>query len=355
MIGVLFGDFSGRITEANDYVLSLLRYTRTDLESGAIRWTDLTPAEWKAADANALEELRASRVCRPYEKQYIRKGGARVPILIGAAVLEGSEEETISFVLDMAERERLLLEERQARGDAEKALRAREEFIALAAHELRTPLTPLKLQLRMLATQLAEGAGMATATRPVKQLVGLFESADRQVDRLSRLVEDLLDASALKTWRLEPSTVDLAELAREVVERYRSAWTAAGSTVEVHAEAPVIGLFDRRRIEQVVVNLLTNAIKYGRGRPIAVTVREDSGHAMLSVRDLGIGIATEDQQRIFERFERAVGVEHFGGFGLGLHISREIVRAHGGDIRVESRLDEDACFTVDLPCRRGRS
>jgi signal transduction histidine kinase len=255
------------------------------------------------------------------------------------------------FVIDMTERERLLVQERQARADAERALRAREEFLAVAAHELRTPLTPLKLQLHMLHALLAGDFGAAPAAGPAKRFVELFASADRQVNRLARLVEDLLDVSKLGTGKpaLELDSFDLAELARQVVERYRPDWTKAGSEVLVNAKQPVVGRWDRRQIEQAMENLLKNAIKYGAGRPIEVTVCEASGFAKLSVRDYGIGIATEDHERIFERFERAVPVAHFGGLGLGLHISKELVRAHGGNIRVESHLGEGACFTIELP------
>ena len=109
------------------------------------------------------------------------------------------------------------------------------------------------------------------------------------------------------------------------------------------------GRFDRQRLEQVVVNLLANAVKYGAGRPIDVVVAEEEDRAKLAVRDRGIGISEEDQARIFERFARAVSVKHFGGFGLGLYICREIVRAHGGTIRVESRLGQGATFIIELP------
>lgn len=350
MIGILYGDLSGKISDANDYVLDTLRCTRADLEAGELRWPDLTSTEDAGAHAQAVAELRATRVCQPFEREYVRKDGTRVPILIGSSLLEGSSDELATFVLDDTERQRLLREERQARADAEEAVRAREDFMAIAAHELRTPLTPLKLQLQMLQRLLAaESDPSARGAR--KDLLRLFESADRQVDRLTRLVNDLLDLSRLGRGRisLDREDVDLSELAREVAERYRADWTRAGSTVVVKAARPVRGSFDRQRVEQVVVNLLANAVKYGAGRPVDVVVAEQEGRATLTVRDRGIGISEEDQARIFERFARAVSVKHFGGFGLGLYICREIVRAHAGAIRVESRLGEGATFVIELP------
>jgi signal transduction histidine kinase len=205
--------------------------------------------------------------------------------------------------------------------------------------------------LHILHDFLARGLDAGRTGSPPKRLVELLETADGQVDRLARLVEDLLDVSRLTTGQptldLEPA--DLVELARTVVERYETDGRKAGSSVEVRAPGPVIGRWDRNRIEQVLANLLTNAVKYGSGRPVEVTIWQSSDHAKLSIRDHGIGIAAADQERIFERFGRAVPVQHFGGFGLGLHISRELVQAHGGTIRVESRLGEGACFTLTLP------
>lgn len=351
MIGILYGDLSGKINDANDYVLDTLRCTRADLEAGELRWPGLALAEDEGAHARAAAELRAQGVCEPFEMELACKDGARVPVLVGSSLLEGSSDELATFVLDDTERQRLLREERRARADAEEAVRAREDFMAIAAHELRTPLTPLKLQLQMLQRLLAAAESEHALPGARRDLLRLFESADRQVDRLTRLVNDLLDLSRLGRGRitLDRELVELSELAREVVERYRADWTRAGSTVTVESARPVHGRFDRQRLEQVVVNLLANAVKYGAGRPIDVVVAEEEDRAKLAVRDRGIGISEEDQARIFERFARAVSVKHFGGFGLGLYICREIVRAHGGTIRVESRLGQGATFIIELP------
>lgn len=177
------------------------------------------------------------------------------------------------------------------------------------------------------------------------------ESARRQVRRLAHLVNDLLDVSRLSAGRLDLDLeeVDLAAVAREVVERHRREALAAGCAVEVLAPAPVPGRWDRTRLEQVTTNLLSNAIKYGKGRPIRVEVRAVDGRARLEVVDHGIGVDPADHERIFQRFERAASPHEFGGLGLGLWIVREILVRLGGSVRVESRLGTGACFVVELP------
>ena len=222
--------------------------------------------------------------------------------------------------------------------------------MAIASHELRTPLTPLKMQHYILRRILIKEPSLA-ALNGQHDLLKIFEASEQQLNRLATLVEDLLDAPQISLGHLplHPEETDLSELARGVLERRQSQLKQAGCAVELHAEKKVTGQWDRLRIEQVLSNLLVNAIKYGAGAPIEVTVCREGDHAKIVVRDHGIGIAEEDQKRIFDCFERAVSVRHFGGFGLGLYISRQIVQAHGGDIRVDSRIGAGSTFTVELP------
>jgi signal transduction histidine kinase len=177
------------------------------------------------------------------------------------------------------------------------------------------------------------------------------ESIRRQLRRLQRLVDELLDVSRLADGRmtLTLDEVELGELAREVAARFADELEAAGCALRVRAATRVIGLWDRMRLDQVVTNLLTNAMKYGRGQPIEVVVDGDDERARLLVRDRGIGIAAEDQARIFERFERAVSERNFGGFGLGLWIVARIVKQLGGTVSVQSALGAGATFNVELP------
>jgi PAS domain S-box-containing protein len=231
----------------------------------------------------------------------------------------------------------------------QEALRIRDEFLIIASHELRTPLTPLRLQMQLLRRRLQdpELAGHAKL-QGIERLVGI---SNHGVDRLIELVGELLDVSRISAGKLSLhlEDVDLAALVRDTIEGFRQELAGAGCALEIVASAPVVGRWDRFRIEQVVVNLLTNAMKYGAGKPISVGVRREGARAELWVRDEGIGIAEQEQARIFDRFERAVSSRSFGGLGLGLYITRQIVDAHGGAIRVASAPGRGATFTVELP------
>jgi len=173
----------------------------------------------------------------------------------------------------------------------------------------------------------------------------------RQILRLDRLVNELLDVSRIAAGKLPMvrEEVDLAALAQEVVERLADEAKTAGSELTVHAPAAVVGQWDRMRLDQVITNLVTNAMKYGRRRPIEVTVTADAGTAWLRVEDQGIGIAPEHHARVFERFERAVAERAFGGLGLGLWIVARIVGDLGGKVHVESALGAGSTFVVALP------
>jgi PAS domain S-box-containing protein len=250
----------------------------------------------------------------------------------------------VTFV-DITERRRAEAERARLLQEAQAAIRARDDFLAIASHELRTPLTPLRLGLQRMQ-KLLQSPGYSDV-----ELRERLATVDRQVVRINRLVDSLLDLSRLQrgTLQLQIERCDLAALVREVVERSREVLKQAECETFLDAEGPVWVNADRLRMEQVMENLLSNAVKYGAGQPVAVRCVAEEGLARLSVQDGGIGIAPEDQQRIFERFERASSVRHYGGFGLGLFILREIVEAHGGRVSVASQPGTGATFTVVLP------
>src|SRR5262249_28227452 len=174
--------------------------------------------------------------------------------------------------------------------------------------------------------------------------------------RLAQLVSELMDVSRISEGRLQlhRDEVDLAELVRDVARRFSDDASKAGCAVSLHVEGATRGQWDQLRIEQVVTNLLTNALKFGAGRPVELVISGSEGRARVAVRDHGIGVAPEDAERIFARFERASAARMFGGLGLGLYIVRQIVEAHGGHVRVESAPGEGSMFTVDLPCQPPR-
>jgi signal transduction histidine kinase len=244
-------------------------------------------------------------------------------------------------------------QERDRKQRAEAALEERDEFISVAAHELRTPLTALQLKLQSVAHALRrEMVSHPEADRWTQRVDG----AVRQADRLGELVERLLDVSRLVGGRLDLDLgeVDLAEVVTEVVQELADqAAQAMGSPIDLAAE-PVTGRWDRSRLQQVVINLLSNALKYGTGKPISVKVERRGAMARLTVTDHGIGIAAQDQMRLFGRFERAASVRNYGGMGLGLYICRHIVEAHGGSIDVRSEPGRGSTFCVELPTSDAR-
>ncbi|MRG90969.1 ATP-binding protein [Polyangium spumosum] len=233
------------------------------------------------------------------------------------------------------------------------AVRARDDFLSIASHELKTPLTPLLLRL--------ESLERATTKQPdspyVQTVKGVVDVAKRQLRRLTDLTTDLLDATRIQAGKLSVvhEEVDLVEVVRDVCQRFALDAARVGSPLVIHAPASAKGLWDRLRVEQVVDNLLSNALKYGPGKPICIEIVVHERTATLTVKDQGIGIRVEDQERIFGRFERAVPERSYGGLGLGLHIVRAIVEALGGTIAVLSAPGEGATFTVTLPFGSARA
>lgn len=226
------------------------------------------------------------------------------------------------------------------------SVRIREEFLSLASHQLKTPLTPLALRLQSLAREAAKQPDSSFA----QNVNAYIDTANRQVHKLSGLVAELLDVSRMASGKLELELepVDLGTVVRDVAARYRQ--RAARASCVLDGEAPSLtGRWDKLRLEQVVSHLIENALAFGAGKPIRIRLQATSEMARLTVRDEGIGIAPNDQSRIFERFERAVSNRSHGGFGLGLYICRTIVEALEGTISVQSEPGRGSTFTVELP------
>jgi PAS domain S-box-containing protein len=248
------------------------------------------------------------------------------------------------FMLDVTAQKQAELERARLLDEARRAVRLRDEFTHIAAHELRTPLTPLRLHLEQALRQVARLPASDDHRRHL-------DVALRQLGRLERLVESLLDVTRIRQGglTLEPTRVDLGELAREVAASLSGLLERARCPLTIDASPDVVGQWDRLRIEQVLINLLTNAAKYGAGAPIEIGVHADGPRALLVVRDRGIGIAADDHERIFEWCERAVSPGSYGGLGLGLYITRQLIAAHGGTITITSEPGAGSTFTVELP------
>ena len=327
--------------EGEAHVLRLLATERPTL-------TRHTTDESFASGARSPEHLALLRSIGPTSALVVplRARGRSIGLLTLYFAASGRVygDDELGVVEEVASRIALALDNARLFTDAQDAIVLRDDFLAIASHELKTPLTPLKLQIARLKRDASEAS------------VAKLALADRQIDRLTRLVNRLLDVSRLSGGRLalEPEDVDIADLVRGVVAELESELTRSGSTLRVETPSHVRGRWDPLRIEQVVSNLVSNAIKYGDGRPIDVTLRElhvpgEPARVELTVSDSGIGIDRAHQARIFERFERAVSTRHYGGFGLGLWIVRQIVEASGGSIDVESEPQKGARFRVLLP------
>jgi PAS domain S-box-containing protein len=309
-------------------------YTEADRERGR-------PAELLA------QAVRDGRV--EDEGWRVRKDGSRFWADVVITALENETGQLIGFAKvtrDLTQRQHAEQERRRLDAErirAEEALRIRDEFLSIASHELKTPLTALQIEL----FALRELSGQSGDERLSRKLA----RASRNADRLSRLIDMLLDVSRIATGRLtlRPEPFDLSEAVSQVAETMRG--TAEQARCEFTCSAPgsIPGSWDRLRVEQVVMNLLSNAFRYGAGAPVTLAVRADSGEAILEVRDHGPGVPAADLERIFERFERGSRSRNQGGLGLGLYVSREIARAHAGSIAARNLPDGGALFTVRLP------
>ncbi len=237
--------------------------------------------------------------------------------------------------------------------DAKEAIAARDEFLMLASHELRTPITPLLMKAQNLERR-AKTGGLGFVGEP-ELLADQLHQISEQVAVVARVIDELLDVSQIIAGRLSivREEVDLVRVLRDVVARLAESNGRSASAIKMVTTPECIGRWDRARLDQVIVNLLDNAIKYGAGKPIEAEVAGTPDSATLVIRDRGIGVEHAAQERIFERFERAVSSNHYGGLGLGLWTAKRIVDALGGQIRMQSRPGEGTTFVVELP--RGES
>ncbi|GAB3412620.1 hybrid sensor histidine kinase/response regulator [Massilia agilis] len=248
------------------------------------------------------------------------------------------------------EQEVLLKELHATQQELQRSLRMRDEFMSLVAHELRTPLNTLFLETQMRSLQVRKGN---LAAFDAEKLSAMVTRDERQIKAMIRLIDDMLDVSRIRsgTLSIRPAQVELMALLERVVSDLSLQAAAAGCTVALTPHAPVAGCWDEFRIEQVIVNLLTNALRYGGSRPVEVSVQDGPGQVRIDVRDQGRGIAPEDVQRIFEPYERGARNGEPKGLGLGLYISRQLAQSHGGELSVQSKPGEGSVFSLTLPCQ----
>jgi PAS domain S-box-containing protein len=321
-----------------------------------VNYQDITPEQLSAGGAgwpivgtrdpghlHTLRELgMRSLLCVPING---RSGVDAVVMLVSATDPRRYDHDDLVLAQDLADRASVALENGRLLSEALGSVRARDDFLAVAAHELRSPLTSLLLQVQRIARTIErETFNPADARRAVT-------AAEVQARRLSTLIDSLLDVSRLARHQLfiRLEEVELGQLVDELRAKLAADLERAGCALIVRAPPKVVGRWDRQRVEQVLANLLSNAIKFGAGKPIELDVEATAEAVRVSLRDHGIGISAEDQARIFGRFERAVPTRHFGGLGLGLYTCIQILHAHGGTLRVDSTEGQGARFVIDLP------
>jgi PAS domain S-box-containing protein len=353
IIGIMIWDFQGRIIEANQAILDMLGYSREELIASRKGWADLTPAEWTSADQDALAQVNATGVCRSYEKEYFRKDGGRVPILIAAARFEWKRDEGITFVIDMTDRKR-----------AEEKLRASEQRLLDAQMELArvTRVTTL-------------GELTASIAHEVNQPIGAVVNAAGACLRwLDRATPDLNEARSAAEWiiregngaaeviqrvralakksEIEMVSLDVNDLVREVVALVQRELFSHQVSLRIEL-APVLPsvLADRVQLQQVVINLVMNGIEAMQSvtdRPRELVVRssqDEAGQPLIIVADCGVGISAENADRLFNAFFTTKS----GGMGMGLSICRSIIQAHGGRLWATANIPHGATFQFTLP------
>ncbi len=338
IIGVFFGNVNnshgGVVLEANDAFLQMTGYSRTDLDTNKVTSKRLTPPEYVQDTNEQLKKMQKMGYIPPFEKEYIKKDGSQVPVIIGSVMLDQKKGDIITFVLDITERKKL--EQRK------------DEFIGIASHELKTPLTNIKGYVQILE-RVIQQMGDERLNQYVKK-------TNTYINRLNSLITDLLDVSKIQAGKLDLnySTFRFDNLVKAAVESVQH--TNHSHTVILEGKTNIMMKGDKHRLEQVFTNVLTNAIKYSpNADSVIITVSRDEECINVKVQDFGVGIPKKEISKLFQRFFRVEATsKKFSGLGIGLYISNEIVKRHGGKMWVESDYGKGSTFYFSLPVKKAR-
>ena len=344
IIGIMFTDFGGQITEANDAFLNIVGYTREDLDANKIKWDAMTPHEYRELDDRAVAQLKQTGRCEPWEKEYFRKDGARVPVLVGVAMLEGSETDCLCFVLDMSAQKRAEAEIQAAKEAADEANRAKSAFLANMSHEIRTPMNAIVGMTEILLDDV-----LSAQQREYLTII------DSSAESLTVLIDDILDYSKIEAGRmeLENKTFRLPDcLAGTLKSLAVPAYKQGLELVcDIRSDVPELVIGDQTRLRQILVNLVGNAIKFTPSGEVVVSVEalsrtDNEIEIHIVVSDTGIGIPEDRRKLIFGVFEQVDSsmARKFGGTGLGLAICARLTELMQGRMWLESEEDVGSQF-----------
>lgn len=358
IIGVAVATEAG-VLDANDEMLRLAGVTRAEFAERGVDWQAITPPEYLDLDRDGIREILDRGACSPFEKEFVRPDGTRVPMLVGGALLEREPPKWIAFALDLTdrrraelERDRLLEETRAAREMAEAALRARDVLLAKVTHDLRTPLAAASGYARMMR----EGIPEPLPDSHHESVRRILVNQEHLLGLLDRLLDFARTTSGRAAFHIETLDVDsvLGEIEMSVAPQSKSA-----SVVYEYlkCEQPLAIRADRVRVTQILVNLIGNAIKFtAAGGRVTLGAAADDEFVRIAVKDTGTGIPASQLTSIFEPFVQgqlqpgdAAPEARSQGLGLGLAISRELARGMGGDIAVESVVGVGSTFVLLLP------
>jgi PAS domain S-box-containing protein len=345
IIGIMMWNLDGRILDANEAFLHMVGYSRDDLVSGSLRWTALTPAEWNYAHERAAAEIRATGSHTPFEKEYFRKDGSRVPVLLGGAAFDERRDQGVSFVLDLTERKRVEGALRDTQTNLAHVMRMTTlgELTASIAHEVNQPLAAIVANAEACLRWLGRGTpDLDAARRSVEWVIDDGNRASEVIRRVRALA---------KKTDIEKVPLDVNDVIREVIVLVQRELIShqVSLRMELAPKLPMV-LADRVQLQQVMINLVMNGIEAMRSvtdrtRELVIGSLQETQQVLVSVTDRGVGISTEIADRLFNPFFTTKS----GGMGMGLAICRSIMEGHGGRLWATADVPHGATFQFTLP------